>query len=147
MVDTSQKRSVMQLQNTETKTDSKRADGSTLCKDSHDWGREKGGEKSKMMGDNVTQGYKLCTLITVSTHILSTTATQVLPQPSTWESQHISRPLLDYDYSRIFSANCEWYPHYFEAVKESFGVAEDEFPSLASIASEQSTKEQCYTAL
>ena len=49
-----------------------------------------------------------------------------------WESQHSWQPTLEESYCEVFATNCAKYPHYFDAVQNSFGELEDEFPTMAS---------------
>ena len=54
--------------------------------------------------------------------------------------------MLDSDYSQIFDDNCAKYPHYFEAVKGSFGKDDNEFPPLQSDTINHHCA-HCFTAL
>ena len=47
------------------------------------------------------------------------------PRLVSWESENAWKPLLDPDYSEVFSTYCDKYPHYFDAAKGSFGIDDE----------------------
>ena len=54
------------------------------------------------------------------------------PSLVSWESEHVWKPLLDPEYSEVFSTYCDKYAHYFDATKGFLGVDDEHFPLLQS---------------